>query len=178
VNVETILPILRALALNPDFWFQVAAFAFLLAILLWMVGRPPAQIVAFRGEQGSAAVSRHAISDLVHRVCASTEGVGKSACTIQVSRGRLALRVKIHLLSSATLTDLTSHLQERIANHLRHSFGFTELGPIDVVVTGFQGDANPVAFKDARERPARDLGDNFPATYASGYDLPADEVRR
>lgn len=177
VNPDAFLSLLRTLLLDPDFWFLIAAVAFVLAILLWLVNRPPALITAFRGDQGNASVSRHAIADLVHRVCASTDGVGKSACTIGVKGGRLALRVKIHLQSSATLTDLTAELQERIATHLRHSFGFAELGPIDIVVTGFQGDANPAALKE----PVKDeseYGDNFPATYASGYDLPAEDSRR
>lgn len=176
---ETLLPLLRGLVLDPDFWFQIACAAFLLAVLVWLVTRPPGQLIAFRGVHGSAAVSRHAITDLVHRVCASTEGVGKSSCSITVQRGRLALKIRIHLQSSATLTDLTETLQMRVANHLRHSFGFTELGPIDIVATGFQGEAVPsVLGKDARERSTHDLGDNFPATYASGYDLPAEDVRR
>jgi len=179
VTIDTLLPLLRSLALDPDFWFQIACAVFLLAILVWLINRPPAQLVAFRGAQGSAAVSRHAITDLVQRVCASTEGVGKSSCAIAVQRGRLALKIRIHLQSSATLTDLTETLQMRVANHLRHSFGFTELGPIDIIATGFQGEANPTVLgKDVRERSTHDLGDNFPATYASGYDLPVEDVRR
>ena len=101
--------------------------------------RQPREILAFHNQAGQVTVARHAITELVKRVCLGNESVGKCGIRIRMRRNALNIVVRIQLLAGSHLNDVTSALQDGISRTLQDNLGLENLGDVNIVVTGFVG---------------------------------------
>jgi len=101
--------------------------------------RKPKEIVAFESGTGHVTVARGAISDLIHRAAANTDGVAKCSSRITVRRGLLKIKLKVHLSANSNLKNVHNTLKARIGDTLRNTLGIEQMGDIDTVVTGLVG---------------------------------------
>jgi hypothetical protein len=101
--------------------------------------RKPKEIVAFESGTGHVTVARGAISDLIHRAAANTDGVAKCSSRITVRKGLLKIKLKVHLSANSNLKNVHNTLKGRIGDTLRNTLGIEQMGDIDTVVTGLVG---------------------------------------
>ena len=138
--MEYINKVLESLPDIPYLWVGVAVF-FLLLILWLLTRRQPRSFTAFKSTSGKIMITRSAISELARRICDQTETVGKCSTRIKTRGGTLKIEVRIQMMAGSKLGDVTSDLQDRLNHALGEILGIENLGEINVIVTGFIGNA-------------------------------------
>ena len=123
---------------RPEFLYVGGAILMLAIILVLLVRRQPKNIVAYKTENGSVMVSRHAIIELVQTSCEQLEDVSKPLVKIKAKGQITHFEVRIVLLSGGRLREIEQTLQRHLREALTENLGIESLGRINIVATGFK----------------------------------------
>jgi uncharacterized alkaline shock family protein YloU len=163
-------------------WYEMLGASAATLAFLWLLirlsnrGKTP-EILAFETGGGKVTVSLHAISELIQRAAASTDGVARCSSRISQRRGQLqAIRLKIHLRASSHLREVEESLQKRIAHTLRVTLGIEQMGSIDTIVAGLVGEPevpqDPEPEEPRKEKPTLIPGPAFTPSGSSFAPVP------
>lgn len=110
-------------------------------LFLWALLRrgQPKDFTAYNNQSGRVRVARKAITDLVRRTCATTPGIARSKPEVRTRGRKLRIRVIVKLRAGYRVDDVSNDLQRNLKRNLREVIGIENLGPIDVIVSGFSG---------------------------------------
>ena len=122
-----------------EFLYMGGAILILAIILVLLIRRQPKNIVAYRTENGSVMVSRHAIVELVQTSCEQLEDVSKPLVKIKTKGQITHFEVRIVLLTGGRLREIEQTLQTHLRKALTENLGIESLGRINIVATGFKG---------------------------------------
>jgi len=150
-------------------WMQ-ALLALLGLALLLILGiavfrRRRSPIRVFNNSAGHVKVSRRALSDVVRSACETIGASSRPKVKFWARRGRLYLQVKLRLEAGQRLGDISSLLQDHLSRSLKEILGVDRIGRIDVIATGFRGQAAPttgptaITHADESSRPDADTID-------------------
>ena len=123
---------------RPELLYVGGAILMLAIILVLLVRRQPKNIVAYKTENGSVMVSRHAIIELVQTSCEQLEDVSKPLVKIKAKGQITHFEVRIVLLSGGRLREIEQTLQRHLREALTENLGIESLGRINIVATGFK----------------------------------------
>jgi uncharacterized alkaline shock family protein YloU len=110
----------------------------LLALLIWLMRRQPSRVRAFHNDKGYVDISRMALVEMVRSTCEQIDIEKKPGVAIRCCRGRLHIDVRIRLLSTRKLTEVSGILQGQLIEMLEQGLGIRKLGSINVIVTGIR----------------------------------------
>ena len=125
---------------RPEFFYLGVAILTLAIILVLIIRRQPKNIIAYRTENGSVKVNRHAIIELVQTSCEQIEDISKPLVKIKTKAQSTHLDVHIVLLSGGRLREIEQTLQNHLREALTENLGIESLGSINIVATGFQSE--------------------------------------
>ncbi len=123
---------------SPPYPYLLGALLALIVIFVLLRRRQPRSVAAFSSEGGRVMVTRSAISELVHTSCAQLRQVAKPSIRIRLKGGRTHLEVRLKLASGGRLTEVAATLKDHLKLALEQNLGIENMGPIDIIVTGFK----------------------------------------
>jgi uncharacterized alkaline shock family protein YloU len=123
---------------NPWVWGAVLAAIALLAFLLWISRRQPARVRAFINDHGYVEIARLALVDVVRSACEKVDIEKRPGVAIRTRRGKLHVDVRIRLLCTRNLVEVSDILQRSLIDTLQQGMGIRKLGTINVIVTGIR----------------------------------------
>lgn len=142
--MESLIADIEALITLPN--ILIAGSAVLLLLWLWSrirSSRHPSEITAFSTPNGTVAIARSALSDLVDKVALAVNGVNRCSTRVTKKGSLINFQLRIQVLTGTQLTDIIPQLERRVAQTLRQTFGLENLGSINTLVTGFASELNP-----------------------------------
>lgn len=140
--MENLIADIEALLTLPN--LLIAGATVLLLFWLWSrirAARHPAEITAFSTPNGTVGIARSALCDLVDKVAVSIDGVNRCASRVTKKGALVNLQLRVQIIAGTQLTDVVPHLERRVAQTLRQTFGLENLGAINTLVTGFTAEA-------------------------------------
>jgi hypothetical protein len=140
--MDEILSIRNGLLAEPLWkFFLLAALATLLvAVFVWARVRQPSQLLAFTTGRGKVFLSRKAVSGMIARVAARTNGVVRCRSRLRERKGRLDISLKIRILADADLREIQHRLEIQIVDVLNRNLGFDRLGAITTRAVAVEGE--------------------------------------
>ena len=140
--MDKILSVLNGISAEP-FWkfYLLAALSTLLVVVFtWVRVRQPSQLLAFTTERGKVFISRKAISGMIARVAARTQGVVRCRSRLKERDGRLNITLKIRILADADLREIQRRMELQIVDALNRNLGFDRMGEITTRAVSVEGD--------------------------------------
>ena len=163
----------------PEFWEQCKIFTWaiwdyvttgwvlaclglvvlLIILLIFLSKKQPSRIRAFNNNKGYVEISRAALIDIIRSTSEQVDIEKKPGVTVRTKRGKLHIDVKIRLLPSRRLTEVSDILQKHLTETLEQGLGIRRLGNINVVVvgvrvkTGKEARASLPLFTERPEKP-------------------------
>ena len=125
-----------------------ALIALLFLVILWNRLKQPSRLMAFATDRGKVYISRRAISEMISKVAARTQGVEKCRNRLQEHRGRLRIYLSIHIRADADLRDIEHKLETHIADVLNRNLGFDSIESFSTrasAIIGELAELRPVA---------------------------------
>jgi uncharacterized alkaline shock family protein YloU len=114
----------------------IALFILLLIVLFYFSNRQPPRIRAFNNEKGYVEISRGALTDIIRSTSEQVDIEKKPGVTIRNKRGKLHIDVKIRLLPTRRLSEVSDILQRHLTETLEQGLGIRRLGNINIIVVG------------------------------------------
>lgn len=142
--MDTLIADIEALLTLPN--LLIAGSSVILLLWLWSrirSARHPSEITAFTTPNGTVGISRSALCDLVDKVASAIDGINRCSTRVTKKGTLINLQLRIQVLSGTQLTDIVPHLERRVAQTLRQTFGLENLGSINTLVTGFASEPKP-----------------------------------
>jgi len=121
---------------NPVVWVSLILIVGLLVVLYILSKRQPSRIKAFNNDNGYVEIARSALVEMIRTTSEQVDIEKKPGVFVRNVRGKLNVDVKIRLLPSRKLTEVTALLQKHIIEMLQEGMGIRKLGKINVVVVG------------------------------------------
>lgn len=123
-------------ATNPWVMAGLIVVVLLVVLLIFLSKKPPSRIRAFNNEKGYVEISRAALIDIIRSTSEQVDIEKKPGVTVRTKHGKLHIDVKIRLLPSRRLTEVSEILQKHLTETLEQGLGIRRLGNINVVVVG------------------------------------------
>ncbi len=143
INFQSIWESLQQLGLSVwEYFTNPWILGFLAGIVICLIAlyvlskRQPKRIRAFNNDNGYVEISRPALVDIIRSTSEQVDIEKKPGVQIQTKRGKLHVDVKIRLLPSRRLTEVSEILQKHLIETLEGGMGIRKLGNINVVVVG------------------------------------------
>ena len=121
---------------NPWVIAGLIAVVLLIVLLIFLSKKPPSRIRAFNNNKGYVEISRTALIDIIRSTSEQVDIEKKPGVAVRTKHGKLHIDVKIRLLPSRKLTEVSEILQRHLTETLEQGLGIRRLGNINVVVVG------------------------------------------
>ncbi|MDR0727595.1 MAG: hypothetical protein LBF26_01725 [Puniceicoccales bacterium] len=95
------------------------------------------KILIADGEWGTVSVSVRAIRGTIRGICDTFSPAGHPCIRIREKKSVLSIAIHLQAPFGCNVPELSRQIQEAIASNLREQFGFSAVGPIDVVISHF-----------------------------------------
>lgn len=143
-DIETIKNLLGYL-ITPPYSYYAAIAAGLFLVLLVIRGYRNAHrgVIPFKSQGGTIEIAPQTVRGVILYAAQSVEGVQKCSCRHFIKRGRMGVRVVIHLRANHSLRDVESTIKDRIRHSLADQFGMDTVDPIHIRVARIVG--KPIA---------------------------------
>jgi hypothetical protein len=92
------------------------------------------KILIAGGEWGTISVSVRAIRGTIRGICDTFSPAGHPCIRIREKKSVLSVIIHLRAPFGCNVPELSQKIQESVANNLREQFGFSSIGPIDVVI--------------------------------------------
>lgn len=152
---------------TPPYTYLCGAALVLAFIFILLRRRQPSSVIAFTSEGGRVMVTRSAITELVQTSCTQLRDVAKPCIRIRVKRGQTNLEVRLKLASGGRLTEVAATLKEHLRDALQQNLGISNLGSIDITVTGFK--SGKISTRPEPAAPYSGAVDDFEAAQEESY---------
>lgn len=106
----------------------------LLVILLFL--REPRTLTISQGESGRLQISRHAMHRLIEACCQQLDGVASARAEVFRRNGKFNTVIRLKVRPNAKLDAIQGYLTQEVADIYKQNLGITEVGTIEVKVTG------------------------------------------
>lgn len=138
-----------------DPWVFGSLLALLVLVGLWIVlsRRQPSRVRAFANNNGYVEISRAALVDIIRSKSEQVDIEHKPGVSIHNRRGKLQVNVKIRLLPSRRLAEVSEILQQHLREALQEGLGIRKLGNINVTVVGVRVKTGKAARKSLPLNP-------------------------
>ena len=138
-----------------DPWIAGGIVLVLLVLLLvyFLSKKQPSRIRAFNNGNGYVEISRSALVDIIRSKSEQIDIEKKPGVVIRSRRGKLHVDIKIRLLPSRRLTEVSDILQQHLREALQDGLGIRKLGNINVMVTGVRVKTGKAARKSLPLNP-------------------------
>jgi len=114
----------------------IAVIILVVVVIYLLSKRQPSRIRAFTNGSGYVEISRAALVDIIRAKSEQVDIEKKPGVAIRSRRGKLHVDVKIRLLPSRRLTEVSEILQQHLKDALQEGLGIRKLGSINVMVVG------------------------------------------
>ena len=121
---------------DPLAWGSLIAVVLLLLVLYLLSKRQPARVRAFNNTNGYVEISRAALVDIIRATAEQVDIEKKPGVHLRTRRGRLHVDVRIRMLPTRRLTEVSEILQKHLMETLSDGMGIQRLGSINVLVVG------------------------------------------
>ena len=138
-----------------DPWITGGVATILLVSLLvfFLSKKQPSRIRAFTNGSGYVEISRTALVEIIRSKSEQIDIEKKPGVVIRSRRGKLHVDIKIRLLPSRRLTEVSDILQQHLREALQEGLGIRKLGNINVMVTGVRVKTGKAARKSLPLNP-------------------------
>lgn len=96
------------------------------------------KILIAGGEWGTVSVSVRAIRGTIRGICDTLSPAGHPCIRIREKKSILSVSIYLRAPFGCNVPALSLKIQESVADNLREQFGFSAIGPIDVVIGHFR----------------------------------------
>lgn len=138
---------------NPWVAGGVAAILLVFLLIFFLSKKQPSRIRAFTNGSGYVEISRSALVDIIRSKSEQIDIEKKPGVVIRSRRGKLHVDIKIRLLPSRRLTEVSDILQQHLREALQEGLGIRKLGNINVMVTGVRVKTGKAARKSLPLNP-------------------------
>ncbi|MEQ9823074.1 MAG: hypothetical protein ABQ298_01680 [Puniceicoccaceae bacterium] len=138
-----------------DPWVYGSLLLLLVAagLLVLLSRRQPSRVRAFANNNGYVEISRAALVDIIRSKSEQVDIEHKPGVSIHNRRGKLQINVKIRLLPSRRLAEVSEILQQHLREALQEGLGIRKLGNINVTVVGVRVKTGKAARKSLPLNP-------------------------
>lgn len=131
----------------------IALLLLVLLLIFFLSKKQPSRIRAFDNGSGYVEISRSALVDIIRSKSEQIDIEKKPGVVIRTRRGKLHVDIKIRLLPSRRLTEVSDILQQHLREALQDGLGIRKLGNINVMVTGVRVKTGKAARKSLPLNP-------------------------
>jgi len=131
----------------------IAVVLLVLLLVFFLSKKQPSRIRAFNNGSGYVEISRSALVDIIRSKSEQIDIEKKPGVVIRTRRGKLHVDIKIRLLPSRRLTEVSDILQQHLREALQDGLGIRKLGNINVMVTGVRVKTGKAARKSLPLNP-------------------------
>ncbi len=103
-------------------------------------------LLLYKKEGGSVKITKSALIGVAQELCASL-GLSQSRVKVHQKGQKLCWKIYFTLHAEENLPQLVDTLQSRLNQSLQSIFGLEKLGPITVIVNGFNGKSASIESK-------------------------------
>ncbi len=114
----------------------IALVLLVLVFVFFWSKKQPSRIRAFTNGNGYVEISRAALVDIIRSKSEQVDIEKKPGVSIRTRRGKLHVDVRIRLLPSRRLAEVSDILQQHLKEALEEGLGIRKLGSINVLVIG------------------------------------------
>lgn len=139
---------------NPWVFGSLAGLLLVLSLLWVLARRQPSRVRAFANNNGYVEISRAALVDIIRSKSEQVDIENKPGVSIHHRRGKLHVNVKIRLLPSRRLAEVSEILQQHLREALQEGLGIRKLGNINITVVGVRVKTGKAARKSLPLNPA------------------------
>lgn len=119
-------------------YFWPILISILLLIIIWISIRKNCQIIQlFDNSEGSVALVQNALIDLIKKTCEDVVPESKPNVHLWIKNNALNIRVKIKIYSDQHVETIASIIQKQLHIVLKDTLGLENIGPINIIITGF-----------------------------------------
>jgi hypothetical protein len=105
------------------------------------------KILIAGGELGTVSVSVRAIRGTIRGICDIFSPAGRPCVRVREKNSVLSITIPLRAPFGCNVPELSQKIQESVAHNLREQFGFSTIGPIDVIIGHFR----PCCQRDNRD---------------------------
>ncbi|MDR2341292.1 MAG: hypothetical protein LBD72_03120 [Puniceicoccales bacterium] len=96
------------------------------------------RILIADGELGTVSVSVHTICGTIRGVCKAFSPASHPRVRVREKKSVLSITIHLQVPFGCNVPELSQEIQEAVADNLREQFGFSAIGPIDVIIGHFR----------------------------------------
>ncbi len=115
-----------------------------LVILLFL--REPRTLTLSKSEGGKLQISRHALHRLIEACAQQLNGVASARAEVVRKGGKFNTLIRLKIRPNAKLDAIQGYLTQEVGDIFKQNLGITEVGQIEVKVTGVIAEANTGGF--------------------------------
>ncbi len=105
-------------------------------LVLLLFFREPRTLTLTTNESGKLEISRHALHRLIEACCQQLNGIASARAEVYRRKGKFNTIIRLKVRPNAKLDAIQGYLTQEVADIYKQNLGITEVGTIEVKVTG------------------------------------------